>query len=611
VGNESLRAVIVNLARTLSHPLIAILLVSAFALAAYYNSLDVPFQFDDQGAIVANPDIRDLGRLDRVLWHGEPKRPLLGLSLAINYAVVGLEPRGYHLANLGLHIAASLLLYFLIRELGRHAASPDPPVDARLLGLVAALLFATHPVHTESVTYVWGRSGVLCTLCYLGALLLFVRAHPPGEAARAGPWWLALAAFACALASKAIAVSLPLVLLVIDYLFLSQRSARRVMASFVARHVPFFALSAVRIGFALRDPGPGGTSGTEARLALLKLADRWPDGLDAGTNVLTQVLALAKAVGTLALPLGLNADHDFPLVTDLRDAYLLGAALLLVAWCFAAFALRRRYPWAALAASWPLLTLALFFVAPVADPFVERRLYLPSVGFCLGAALLMIYLGRLVALHIARDRAFVVTIGLTGMLACTYSLLTVERNAVWRDPAVLWQDTIAKSPRKARPYSNLAVVRLQQGDAAQALALAETAIALDADYGPAHLNRVDAHLARRDFAAMSDAFVAALQAHPAFATDWAIRRLPYLGPAGAGLREALRRLSLDPGALEPEAGIALGLISLLALGEERQALALLDAHLQRVAHRRGLHYFELVTVRRVTERLRSAASPRG
>ena len=161
--------------------LAAICLVGAI-LAAYHNSFSGPFVFDDSAAIVGNPTIRHLSALGEVL--SPPReggqtvggRPVVNLSLAVNYALGGTEVRGYHVFNLGVHALGALLLFGVARRtLLQPALRERFGPAATPLALAVAGLWAVHPLQTESVTYTIQRAESLMGLWYLLTLYGFIR----------------------------------------------------------------------------------------------------------------------------------------------------------------------------------------------------------------------------------------------------------------------------------------------------------------------------------------------------------------------------------------------------------------------------------------------------
>jgi 4-amino-4-deoxy-L-arabinose transferase-like glycosyltransferase len=188
---------------------------------AYANTFRVPFLFDDQQSIVENPTIRSLSwgvfspPHDGLTVEG---RPVLNFSLALNYAVSGTKVWSYHAINLAIHLLAALTFFGLVRRTLQRVATPVA-AHATEIALAAALLWALHPLQTESVTYIVQRTESLMGLLYLLVLYGFVRGC---EAENARGWW-ALSITACALGmgTKEVMVSAPLMVLLYDRTFVA------------------------------------------------------------------------------------------------------------------------------------------------------------------------------------------------------------------------------------------------------------------------------------------------------------------------------------------------------------------------------------------------------
>ena len=200
-------------------------LIALAAAAAYSNSLNVPFLFDDLPCTVDNASIRHLWPLGPVLlppghYAAVQRRPVVNLSLAINYAISGEKVWSYHALNLAAHVLAALLLFGIVRRTlllpssGSRFAQAATPLAAAI-----ALLWAVHPLLTDAVTYVIQRTEVLAGLFYLLTLYCTIR----GAAAVQPRRWYAAAIAACALAmgSKEAAISAPVIVLLYDRVFLS------------------------------------------------------------------------------------------------------------------------------------------------------------------------------------------------------------------------------------------------------------------------------------------------------------------------------------------------------------------------------------------------------
>jgi hypothetical protein len=154
------------------------LLIAAAALCAYANSFSGPLVLDDIPSIADNPTIRHLGT---AFWPSTLTtgggRPVLNLSLALNYAISGTAVWSYHAVNLAIHILAGWVLFGIVRR----ALAPRPGAKAAPIALSLALLWVLHPLQTESVTYIVQRAESLMGLLYLLTLYGFIRGAETGS----------------------------------------------------------------------------------------------------------------------------------------------------------------------------------------------------------------------------------------------------------------------------------------------------------------------------------------------------------------------------------------------------------------------------------------------
>ena len=251
-----------------THNRLVTILIILVATLPYLNSFSVPFVYDDRTGIANNDAIKNLKNIWHVLLSdiaGEV-RPLVSLSFALNYAFGKANPFGYHLVNILLHACNGVLVYSLLRLLLQSSLPDDRPPTTFFFSvpLLSALLFVSHPVQTEAVGFVWGRSDLLCASFYFSFFLFFVKAHNipgyrPEEKQRKKTlhprnvykglqyYAWALAFFLLALATKATALTLPLLLLCYDYYFLSQRRYKGVVDNTPQTSLTVFLLAAGRI----------------------------------------------------------------------------------------------------------------------------------------------------------------------------------------------------------------------------------------------------------------------------------------------------------------------------------------------------------------------------
>jgi tetratricopeptide (TPR) repeat protein len=394
----------------------------------------------------------------------------VNISYALDTSVWGLDPFGYHLTNLLLHCLNVALLFWLIAGI----RGPGASSSGRGVAALAAALFAVHPMGTESVGYVASRSGLLCASFVLGSLLCFQAALACAPGARRRLWIAAgLAGFAFGLASKEVAVMLPVALVLYDVVFLPASDPRR-RFRFVRLYAPLLALVAI---------------GGWIRLHLYTTVEATAREHAVAENLLTQFGVVWRYLALFVAPLGQSVVHEVPEVQALggpealRGA-LAGLGLLLVA--LACWSLRRRQPLAAFGMLWFLAMLVPSSAIPLPELAAEHRTYLASAGLFLALAACLAQ--GLRALALPPDRAVAAAwVGALALLAALCAL-TVARNRVWSDPIQLWSDAATKAPGVFAPHYQLARALHEKGDCAAAVAHYERAVELVPHYLDARNN---------------------------------------------------------------------------------------------------------------------------
>ncbi len=489
-----------------------LLIVVAVALA-YANSLSAPFVFDDLPSITENPTIRQLSAAMFSPPHGTgltvDGRPVLNVSLALNYAVSGTSVRGYHLTNVAIHALAALTLFALVRlTLRRPAAGPTLAPFATEVALASALLWALHPLQTESVTYVVQRTESLMGLFCLFTLYAFARG------------WFTAAVVACALGmgTKEVMVSAPLLVLLYDRTFLSG-SFR---AAWARHRRVYVALAATWLLLALLVAGTGLRGGTIGSAA----------GVTPWDYALCQSRAIIRYLGLSLWPHPLIFDYgsDFVTFPQALPFALLDLALL----AGTAWALVRR-PALGFLGAWFFLLLAptSSVLGGTRQMLAEHRVYLS-----LAAVVVLAVLGLR---HALARRAWL----LWAPLAALLGLLTVQRNTDYRSVLALYADTVAKRPQNAHAHNNLGQALLLAGRYAEAVASFQTALPLAPNRTLAH-NYLAGALARLGRTAESVEHArSALQFNPNYAEarfnlGTGLLRLGQLPAAIAELETALR-----------------------------------------------------------------------
>lgn len=434
------------------------LLLSVAVLAAYAGAFAADFQFDDWNVVVLNPAVHSLAA-----WADSMPgiRPLLKLSYALNWSLDA-APVGFHAVNVLLHLLNTLLVF---RLAALFLAGPDGRLRPAEAGvpLVAGLLFALHPAHTEAVTYVAGRSVSLMTFFYL--LGLWVHAEARELAPRAA-MWASTFLFACALGVRETAVTFPLALLLWDA---TARGRRFDARASLRRLWPHALVLAAAVGLMAASPG-------YRHLLEISLAAREPVA-----QLLVQVEALWRLLGLGFLVVPPNIDPEIAVPSGVTLAWFGKAAVLAVLLAAGGWALRRA-PLAGFAIAWALLHLApTQSLLPRLDPVNDRHLYLASFGMIVAIAwLLVTALPRVLPLRVAR--------GLPVALILFMGLLTVDRNRDYASERALWEATARLSPGKARVFNNLGLALEREGDVEGARRAYRRALALDPEHIRAQVN---------------------------------------------------------------------------------------------------------------------------
>ncbi|HEX4228350.1 MAG TPA: tetratricopeptide repeat protein [Bryobacteraceae bacterium] len=414
-------------------------LIVAFLI--YGPALNGPFLFDD----------RYLPFLDRHLI-GRPfsawligLRPFVNLSFWFNAAISGSDTWSYHALNVVLHAANSVLVFVIARWFLRRVNTPADRLN--LLSAIAGALFLAHPLQSEAVAYITGRSETLAVFFFYAAFALFLYRR------KGGIRWLSalgvLALFAAAQLTKEYAIVFPLLLLLTDWLFPEEQALTAIAA--VKRNWRLYgllvagaAIGAFLIVRVLKSTNSAGFH--------LKAAGPWQ-------YLLTECRAIWVYLRLVLLPFGQNVDADFPFsrgLTPLAAAALLG----LVALTVAAFIFRKRYTLAAFGFFATLLCLApTSSFLPLSDPFAEHRMYLPMFG------VVLITLDFLRRWKVERSR--LLSAASVVLLLCAY--LTYARSALWGDEIALWQNALDGSPQKVRPRFQLAFSYYRAGRCANAV----------------------------------------------------------------------------------------------------------------------------------------------
>lgn len=495
--------------------------------AAYSNHFENSFHFDDSHAVEQNLFIRDLRNVPRffadartfsALPTNQSYRPVVTTTLAVDYALGGLDPVAYHVDSFLLFLLQCALLVVVFRRAldGSHWAA-----------LFGAALFALHPVVAETVNYVIARSEILSTLGVVAAVEVWAR-WP--RLRRHGLY--AVPAVLGVLAKEQGAMAAPLLVLWVGLIergeSLTGLLRPRTLSSLVRATWVGLAACALALALAMT-MAPSWVAGGPSRLHYL----------------LTQPFVMLRYAALFVVPRGLSADTDWRAVgcvTDPRVA--LGLAFVVAACALAVWASRR-------ASTRPIaFGILWFFVAllpsssviPLAEVTNDHRMYFAFVGLALAAA----RGGQLLAERLAAP-------GLAAAAACVllaaHGVATHARNEVWRSEATLWRDVTEKSPANGRGWMNYGLSQMAAGNMTEAERAYRRSVELVPNYGYVHVNLGILHGATGRPAEAEREFRLGMQLQPGVPSFHFFygRWLDQVGRADEALAQLRAALALSPG----------------------------------------------------------------
>lgn len=416
-------------------------------LWAYSPAMHTGFLFDDSKQQFAMPT----SSLPLVHWIG-PVRPILMFSYWANVQISSEDQSSYHVFNLLIHCITGLLIFLVIRRLLEFVGAPASTRTP--WAIFGAGLFLLHPLQSESVAYISGRSDALCGMFSAASFTAFLYRRSPAIS------WAGVASvvllFLAAVLTKEQAVVLPLLFLFTDFWFAPQTTPSpspdpnlQSRLRSVRANWKLYAVLAL---------------GAAAGVALF-----WRLILGQGTNnsagfslkdftwyqyLFTEFRAIITYLFNFLLPVNLNVDWDFPISHNLMEhgavfflAALLGLAA--IAWRF-----HSTFPLAAYGYVVFLILLSpTSSILPIQDPIADRRMYFPILG------LILITIDLLRRLKLDPKGFAAITIAI--LLA--FAVASHARAQVWSNSVSLWQDAILKSPNKYRPHFQLAFAYQEQG----------------------------------------------------------------------------------------------------------------------------------------------------
>lgn len=535
--------------------LLALIILFLLGVSAYSNTFGNSFHFDDLSFILDNPAIRTPGNLTELFKYW-PSRFIGFLSFAVNYQIHQFSVFGYHLVNIGLHILTSFLVFWFVCLTFSSPAMKEKGAyrHRELMGFLAAAIFLTHPVQTEALNYIFQRVTILSAFFYLTSLCLYAKAMlslREGGRVNKFYYFASLITAFMGMFTKENIVTLPLMILLYDLYFF--REAKGIRWRYIS---PFLLLlPIVPLTVAIAKP-----------VIFADVERLLSDPLTSSSHYLwTQFSALTTYLRLFLFPAGLNLDYDYPVARAFWGVSTLAGFSVLLLIIVTGILAFRRHRLMSFGILWFILTLLPeSSIIPIADPIYEHRLYLPLVGCSIFAVAGLYYLFR--------NKSFKTVITILTMIVAVCSILTYERNRVWKNEIVLWSDTISKSPGKVRPYNNRGLAYFDQGEYDKAIADFSRAIELKRDYADGYYNRGLAYHKKAEYNKAIADYTGAIIINPEYLKAYINRGQVYSANRNHenALRDFRRAIEITP--LDTAGYFNLAYLY-LALGEKKEAIA--------------------------------------
>ncbi len=453
-------------------------------LSAYSNSLYAPFILDDMHSFVNEPLVRGFTfSWEGVLALGKSRfgwarfLPILSLAVDLQWGSGSLI--AFHITNVIIHILTTLALFFLLKSFfmfisyDLRCLPKEWRSATSIILLFTVGLWALNPVQTNAVTYLVQRMTAMAALFYFLALGCYLRGRfmhlRESFNRKTLIWYLLTLVFSiCSFMSKENSATLPVVILLIEFLFVSHGS----LAQFARKYKVLLLLLIIF-----------------SPLICYKLYTYMGGYSTRHFTLLERLLTESRVVSSyiflllLPLPRFLNLEHDPVLSSSLFEPFTTFTSLLFLLMIVVyAWRVRKHYPVITFAVGWFFINLLIeSSILPLELKF-EHRLYLPSVGFYLILVLLMCrFFSRFFSETSDKHNLKILFIVSVVILLSGLSLLTFKRNMVWQDQVTLYNDCMLKSPNKPRAHSNMGACLTKAGRAEEAIIACEKAISLGVD----------------------------------------------------------------------------------------------------------------------------------
>lgn len=411
---------------------IAIWLIIIISFIIYGNTIKNEFVWDDRAFVVQDSEIKDLSNTGKFFTKDVQGvyRPLRTLFYAISYQLWGEFPFYYHIQAIIIHIINSILVYYIFLHI----------LKKRNLSLLAALLFVTHPIHTEAISFITASFDQIAIIFLLSSFLLYIKGKNIGS----------IVFYLLAALSSEIAIILPFIIILYDFTFKLKLNKENIKKK-IKEYIPYFVIFIVFLFI---------------RFFLIKVVGR-VDLEELGWSYSLRLFNMPKVILTYILllffPINLTVKHHISISGSVFDSSLFIPIILLIALIFFSI---KIYKYSKII----FFSIWFFFISllpvsnliPIQRLITEAYLYLPSIGFVLFLGFIISKVPQL-NINIDKKKLKIISLCLFIVIILCFSFITINRNKDWKDELTLWEKTVRTSPTSAIAYNNLGLVYQENG----------------------------------------------------------------------------------------------------------------------------------------------------
>lgn len=456
----------------------AVLLAGILSFSLYLPSLKTPFLFDD--LLIINPAVDYSSGIKALLGNINifASRPLLEATYTLNSAVSGENPEGYHFINIFIHFLNSMMLFFIIKALLLKTSVKSDLPAINIISFLSVIFFLVHPLASEAVIYISGRSSLLYTFFILLSFYLFLKSMDSQGAETFAHIIISLLFFVCALASKEIALILPAILIITLLFFSFERTnKKRNIMLFLPYPLTAIALIVLKMSFLFTLSSPDKTVRPFS------------------THIVTEFYVFVHSFMKILFPINLNLDPYFDDISSGLDFRFLAGFSLFIILIASVIYFKNSAKMTAFGIAWFLLSFSPHLVIRLRDYMSERWLYFPLTALPLIAA----GIGSTFFLREKKTSTPVPLIALIlCILTCLFAVLINNRTSDWQSDISIWEDTAGKSPEKFRVHANLGFVLMKKYRFDEAEKEIKKAMAINKQYAEIHYYLAEVYMGIND-----------------------------------------------------------------------------------------------------------------